>query len=484
MDLFAALCEKLRRHDPDTTSIEIDDDANGLSLTDSRAYQLGVALLGNKHVTNVCLQLDCLTPRGDYHTLLHAIQNCKGLRDVRLTNSSLASVSHQFLRSIAHNKGIDDVRLNDMLVGADSMSLLLRGANSMQTLELTLCQINNRNGFDIHDVATDLSEHQSIDTLDIDCAFGLFQALHGGIALMSTLGRLSIHGQENIDAELQAIDSVLMSSSSALSQLLLVDYSFRNGVDFDRVAQGIRAHPTLQCLFMIKCTLNSASAHQLMSIYQTETSNVKDLSLLSCYFESPDLLAGLMRQSPHLKALNLGCSQGGRGGGLNYAPLLRCLEGETPVEHFQLHRLCDETCRALIEILPGMQKVKQLCWGLDAELTIRKEDLLRAFEKNSSLVEATFMEYSNFFNADDVARIRVYGKRNEQLPLLLESPTSIVPLYLRPQLFGIAKASHTGPLLVFRNLLRLGGAIGPTKAKRTSKRRRKTEYNRRRRRRL
>ena len=148
--------------------------------------------------------------------------------------------------------------------------------------------------------------------------------------------------------------------------------------------------------------------------------------------------------------------------------------GATSLERCKLSLLKEEACLTLIQVLPLVSKVKELILGLSGATQCLKEELLKAFEKNSCLV--TVVVYYNgetsifprddvqdvYFSDNQLTKIRFYTSRNQMLPqMLLEVPYSKLTLSLLPQLFRIAKPSQMGSAYVLRSLLQLKDTIGP-----------------------
>lgn len=462
---FSELCEKLRRNDPGTTVV-VCHAHSGIALNDDMAFHLGEALIGNQHVTHLSVSLSNLsTTHGNYHPLLHFIENCESLRCVGLDGAQRTIVSHVFLHSVARNRGIQKVYLLYMVLGADSMSLLLRSATSMHTLALLMCHLEASNGFEIHDVATDLSAHSMLKTLTVDCAFGVFLALHDGIAAHESLHELFVVGNLNIHGDvIQAIRTILEFPNSALHHLLLNSFHFRNDVSFAPMVQSIQAHRTLAKLAFAMCTFDFRSERELMSIYQSGTSHVQALTFQqSLVVDSHDALTNSMRHCLGLHELNFVDYSGDDA--LNFSIVLELLKAETPVKRCKLSMIGDATCRNLIQVLPHARRLKELTLGIDTGISLPNESLLCSFEKNSSIVKIVIEGYLNYFNAHNMARIRFYTTRNEQLPRLLAAGISEVPLSLRPRLLCVAKQCHSGPALIFQSLIGLRDSVGQGKEK-------------------
>ena len=93
-----------------------------------------------------------------------------------------------------------------------------------------------------------------------------------------------------------------------------------------------------------------------------------------------------MRQSRGLKELDL--TRLDRNSALPISRELRILlKGDTPLERFKLtFKIDDAECRALIHALPSANTIKELTLCFNWEISVPKCCLLRAFEKNSSLV--------------------------------------------------------------------------------------------------
>ena len=150
------------------------------------------------------------------------------------------------------------------------------------------------------------------------------------------------------------------------------------------------------------------------------------------------------------------------------------LEGDTPLERFQMFEINDAECGSLVRALPNVHKIKVLSLNFPYRVDVPKESLLRAFEQNSSLIQVHVLRCENanfiYLNAQDCARIDFYTKRNEYLPRLLEAPNNKeVPLSLRPRLLWIAKQWPTGPSLMFQFLVLFekdGGQDETTRSKR------------------
>lgn len=150
------------------------------------------------------------------------------------------------------------------------------------------------------------------------------------------------------------------------------------------------------------------------------------------------------------------------------------MEGDTPLERFKLSYINDAHCQALIHALPNAHSIKELTIGNYRRNSVSKERLLHAFEKNSSLVQVQVgdpEDEDDYFNADDLAKIRFYTNRNEHLSRLLKAPIGEVPLSLHPRLLYIAKRCQTGPSLILQSLLLLNDSVGQEDWKMSCKRR-------------
>lgn len=257
---------------------------------------------------------------------------------------------------------------------------------------------------------------------------------------------------------IQAVGTILQSPQSALLHLNLDRFQFGDGLSFAPIVQGIQASRTLKKLTLKGCEFDSSSAHQLFSIYQSDTSSVHSLTLeghgFTCLISSNEL-ANLMRQSRGLKELDFTNLD---------SPLFTdsqelriLLEGDTPLERFKLSQIDDEECHALIEALPNVDRIKELTLDFMDGIAVPKVSLMDAFQKNSSLVQISTDDY---FDNDDLACIALYLERNEQLPRLLKAPVGEVPLCLRPLLYKVAEQWKTGPSLIFHSLVALKDSLG------------------------
>ena len=132
------------------------------------------------------------------------------------------------------------------------------------------------------------------------------------------------------------------------------------------------------------------------------------------------------------------------------------------MERLKCGQLDDRCCAVLAKSLPKISGLKELSISFARTNQFSKEDLLQAFECNSSLTSVAVDQApnTNYFNEADLKKIEFYTKRNKHIPSMLASSTDVVPLYLRPTLYVAGQKSVRGPTEIFRDLLRLGDKVG------------------------
>ena len=479
---FSCLCERLRRNDPYTTQImNPDSEFMHLFLNEDTSYLLGEALLGNNHVTDLRLNFGAHSEDpDDYpHTLWNSISSCKSVKRVEFSGPILSSdFTHRLLGSIARKKALERVLLYDMALGANSLSLLLRGSGRfMTTFCLKNCKLVVRNQLEIQKAVMSFHDHPYLLSFHVQIFPSVFKLLQGLVShpILQELiidGVMYEHRREYIDPVIPMnyvfalICAIVESPRSVLQHLQLQNFDFKSEeAPFAGLVKSTMVNQTLTKLsFVGNCKFHTSPVQHLVSIFQNHESSIRSLGVHQSCTIIRHLPQILENKIPNLKELDVSCYIS-----LDHS-VVRLLGGDMALECYKLTRLSERACETLIQVLPFVQKVKYLTVGFVGAFQHLRAALLRALEKNSSLVEAVFFYDDNiddeedyfsenqddFFSVIQLNKILLYTQRNDRLPqMLLESPSSELTLSILPHLFCSTHRLQMGIGLILRSLLKL-----------------------------
>jgi len=153
----------------------------------------------------------------------------------------------------------------------------------------------------------------------------------------------------------------------------------------------------------------------------------------------------------------------------------------TSLQTLRLGTLCTPRfCEALIAKLPSIRNVRSLAFSLDDSCAHLKTRLLIAFRENGSLIQWEIQ--ASFLEDRDFAVLRLYVRRNANLPALLASKpgTSRLPIGALPSLFCRSFDTMHGTAGILQALVKLGDDIGSCAGydeedERAAKKQRKTD---------
>ena len=465
------LLEKIRRNDPTVTRLR------SIGMGEHSRY--GDALQGNTVVNDISIEVGQTDDGdGDIESLLNWVQMSPSLRKISLKFGSRQRI-RRFLLAIANNALIQQVELISCdAVDVDAFVSLLRSARS--TLKLRLWDFGfHRTGDDAVAVVQDaLRGNTSLQGLSIlSTTFQVYITLLPPLSACPTIAKLSLRppppNSHDSGQCLQAMVDFMQSPPTSLQHLRLKSFAFQDE-GFEMILQHLVQNESITKISFENCRFSQASTTAFKNLLQSNM-KIQAISLTGVIqLTGPDgtidteaILGDILRSNTSLKELDIDIGRAIRGLPLSeavFSCVISFLEVNLTVEHLKCGRLDDHRCSVLARSLPHFVGVKKLAISFEGTYSSRKEDLLQAFECNSSLTSVAVDQApnTNYFSEADLKKIEFYTKRNKHVPAMLASPTDVVPLYLRPTLFVAGRKSVRGPTEIFRDLIHLGDKVGTT----------------------
>lgn len=455
--------EELRRNDPNQTKIFIELRHYEGVLMD----ELTEAFAGNEHMTTIGFDFSRVR-QSDWEPLLHVIATRKVLEEVALDDNMWEDATAQrlamirlFLRAIRQNSSVQTVSLNGLTIEAREIASFLGEATSVSTFSVKQCRMEEVTDDDLRGLEDAFARSTNIETLalrEVSSAFVL--PVLRGLRLNRSLKRLSV-GYSRTEVETPLAIQQLLETSTSIRTFEVVDSKFYDGETLLPVAQGLVNCSTVSevsfrgCEFIGEDTLRHFN--RLLSTKQ----NMSSLSIHYCTFRGGQIHEALMEnlQNPNC---NLRCLE-------VWAHSLRVLFPNGTFAAFleavaksKLVSLSlgsvqsQDELDAFTSIIPRT-KIKKLTFNVRSDTTETKQQLLRAFSQNFSLlsVKGRTLE-STLFRGGEKRTLKWYTNRNKSLAQWIKNPDTVCPGAL-PRAFHMASA--LGPVAAFSALQQIAGKI-------------------------
>jgi hypothetical protein len=469
---FVSLCEKLEKHDPDT-SIAVASVRDGAT-----ARRLGEALRKNKIVTEVRLNLSLVKEEEEDEGFTILATALSYIRKVTFQGSNrrsevTAALVGRFLRALSASRFIRAVTLKYTILSQDTLEGLLSSQKtSLRYIEIDSCHILNLP--DVLQVnapeaimnrpfpAENNIEHAVMKGCNHEPTRVAFLKLLGRLPQLETLA-LDVPRRFTTQATSDALKNILESRSGQLEKLRLTGFPCEYNT-FHPVAQGLMQSRSVSNLSLKQCSFCDRSTLLFESMLRE--SLIRDLSIrfgVSFGALPASLVLARVIQNTSLTTLSL----------------KRCNLGPAAYAHVLFAVMQSDDCRlhsltfapsfqskpwreTLIEFLPTLHLQELNLWLPEDLAPRKKEDMLSALKRNRSLTRVVFEPIIPIFGAltrREEKQVRRYCRRNKKVPGLIKVPEQL-PDLLWPKLMVVLQQRENGVKDVFQGLIGLADAVG------------------------